>query len=198
MKTQTRILVCAIAMPVVMIHCAVFGEAGEFFRERLSPSFLDRSQDASLPAVVTRAQSPSYDDDSAQYVTQASEEAVSYYDDKCSTQGCNDPSCQACQNCEKENWLDAKCRCLKRKAYFNHHRNHKQFLYPVCRPYCQPGFGIYDTCWRRIQPNYCACQNQQYLYSQPDAVPQAPAGAPNGQGQNPPSYDNTPPTPYQR
>lgn len=199
MKTHTRILVCAIAISGVTPYWAGSASAGDYFREILSPSFLVRSQEKPLPATVTRAQSPRYDDSSGQFVTQASAESVSSFDNACGTQGCNDPSCQACQNCEQEKWLDAKYRHLNRKAYFNHHRNHKQFLYPVCRPYCQPGFGIYDTCWRRIQPNYCTCQDQQYLYSQPAAVPQAPAGAPNGQpGPQNPTYENAPPAPYQR
>lgn len=89
-------------------------------------------------------------------------------------------------------WWKRKAHKLNRKCYFNYHSYHPNALHPIVHPACQPGYGYYETCWRRIIPNPCHCP-PQYSHdgSPPDAQGQFTAPMFNDDGKLPPvpSYD---------
>lgn len=82
---------------------------------------------------------------------------------------------------EKKPWWKRLSNKWNRKAYFNYHSCHAHALHPIVHPACQPGYGYYETCWRKISPNPCFCptgipqQNgvlmQQPTYGSPHLVP---------------------------
>lgn len=63
---------------------------------------------------------------------------------------------------EDKPWWKRKAHRLNRKAYFNWHRCHPHALHPIVHPSHQPGYGYYETCWRKIIPNPCFCQPDSY------------------------------------
>lgn len=78
-------------------------------------------------------------------------------------QGCTDNHVCADSCVEEKPWWKRKAHKLNRKCYFNYHSYHPKALHPIVDPACQPGYGYYETCWRKISPNPCFCQ--------PDHVP---------------------------
>ncbi|HUG19589.1 MAG TPA: hypothetical protein VMM56_11450 [Planctomycetaceae bacterium] len=79
---------------------------------------------------------------------------------------------------ENAGWMCRKSHQLHRRIYFSQQSNHKKSLYPVIHPHCQPAYGVYETCWRQIQPNPCYYRSEESL-SDPSLlpVPQPSAGS---------------------
>lgn len=75
----------------------------------------------------------------------------------------------------KLSWLEKKTNSLFKKCYFKNHQKHKKFLYPIQAPYCQPGYGVHETCWRTMEPNRCC--RQQVIYPAEPIISSQPTKA---------------------
>jgi len=110
------------------------------------------SQNSAVPQRASRIQQQSY----AVYEEQVmAPTAVSY-------QNCGNLACSDCQDCadacvKEQSWWQKKCQKMNRKCYFNYQGYHPNALHPIVHPACQPGYGYYETCWRKIAPNPCFC-----------------------------------------
>lgn len=129
---------------------------------------------------------------SSGYILQQSHEVYSDFPanltqtcENCGQYGCTDSHVCAESCVEEEPWWKRKAHKLNRKCYFNYHSYHPKALHPIVHPACQPGYGYYETCWRRISPNPCFCRPEHvpaYTGDQgpPDGLtyPQTPEGEP--------------------
>lgn len=86
---------------------------------------------------------------------------------------------------EEKPWWKRHCFKMNRKMYFNYHSSHPKALHPIVHPACQPGYGYYETCWRKISPNPCFCApdhlptfEQDQMLPQGLTYPQALEGEP--------------------
>ena len=101
--------------------------------------------------------------------------------------------CEACYAASPASGASCQeCSSLSGKIRYNRLPETKKTIYPIARPYCQPGYGIYETCWRQIQPNNC-CYRCQPLPGE-HVLPPVPASQPLP-GETPES--NTAPRPYE-
>jgi hypothetical protein len=198
MNNSSRILSLIVVMPVVLA-CIGPVNAGEIYREGIFLASLERSDAQSLPPVVSTTSPTSFPvssprtipvgaqrdgaPDSIRFsVMQENAESVTHVVSEFVDSGGDQPvsagpvwesgmiSCQACLSQADEGWLCRKSDQLNRKIYFSRQGNHKKSLYPVIRPYCQPAYGVYETCWRQIQPNNC-CYRSLEPYGDPSLLP---------------------------
>ena len=69
---------------------------------------------------------------------------------------CDCPKCRpdGCDGVFKRFWggVYNKFRRCRRECYFNKQIYHTGYTYPVLPPYCEPGFGYYETAWRQPVP----------------------------------------------
>jgi hypothetical protein len=75
----------------------------------------------------------------------------------CGQHGCTDSHVCAESCTEDKPWWQRNAHQLNRKCYYNYHSYHPKALHPIVHPACQPGYGYYETCWRKISPNPCFC-----------------------------------------
>ncbi len=83
---------------------------------------------------------------------------------QCLPDACHSRSCSS-SDTGKSSWLEKKTHSFFKKCYFKNHQKHKKFLYPIQPPYCQPGYGVHETCWRTMEPNRCC--RQQVIHPEP-------------------------------
>jgi hypothetical protein len=105
--------------------------------------------------------------------------------------------CRSCPDCEQAGTGKIKQNRMQRRIYFSQQGNPKKCLYPVARPYCQPAFGIHETCWRQVHPNPCYPRCEETLHGEalppePQATPLAPPSA-----NQVPSSGSPAPRPYE-
>lgn len=84
----------------------------------------------------------------SEHVSNCESETVSCWSDPCE---------------ENAHWLCRKSQQLQRRRYFSQQSQHKHSLYPVISPHCQPAYGVYETCWRQLQPNRCYYRCEESL-----------------------------------
>lgn len=177
MHNSSRILSLIVVMSVA-IACISPVNAGEIYREGVFLASLESNDAQSLPPIVSTtsptstipvgAQRDGAPDSIRFSVMQENAESVTHVVSEIVDTGGEQPMsagadwesglnfCQDCPAHADEDWLCRKCNHLNRRIYFSRQGIHKKSLYPVIRPYCQPAHGVYDTCWRQIQPNRCS------------------------------------------
>jgi hypothetical protein len=128
---------------------------------------------------------------------------------------CPDCDCSACQPDGSHGLLKRvfgrvchKFHRCRRECYFNQQIYHTGYTRPVLPPYCEPGFGYFETSWRQPVPCLTTGPEADFPH-QPDAllphlVPVAPMpmGAdttlppdPAGVDDSKPAYENGPVNP---
>jgi len=91
-----------------------------------------------------------------------------------------------CINCGQ----DDHCQSCVRHC----RKNCKQTWYPRTAPYCQPGWGWNQPCWRRTADNY-NCPRPQQMTPPPQRRVNIPEALPEESPANPPASEDVPETP---
>lgn len=107
-----------------------------------------------------------------------------------------------CPECRDDSFIDRFCaklevrgRNLRRGHYYWTFDHYRHELHPECPPYCTPGWGYYQTCWRRFPEEtlWCpTCPPPAGSFVPPPAAIAPPAPLPAGPTVAPPAEPPAP------